>query len=118
MSSDEEQLDLLAELHAPDPPLTKVRADGPHTSRKAAFAVEPRVGSQRHRILEAIVGSSAGLTYDGAAIATGIAGVSTSARLSELARGEWIEQDGERPTRLGEPARVWVATDKARKALG
>ena len=116
------QLDLLAELHTPDHPLTKAKADGPHTSRKAAFANFPRVGNQRHRILLAIAerdaGGTRGLTYDGMTQATGIAGVSTSARCSELAAGGWIEEDGERKTRLKSEARVWVITDKARKALG
>ena len=113
-----EQLDLLAELHEPANPLTKTRADDPASARRAAFAAFPRVGAQRHRILVAIYESADGLTYDGASAKTGIAGVSTSTRISELAAGGWIEQNGERQTSLHGFAQVWVATEKARRALG
>lgn len=112
-----EQLDLLEELHESAHPLTKTRANDPTSARRAAFAAFPRAGAQRHRILLAIYESTLGLTYDGAAQTTGIAGVSVSTRISELAAGDWIEPDGERETSLHGMATVWVATDKARKAL-
>jgi hypothetical protein len=118
MSDDDDQLDLLAELHEPAHPLTKARGDDPASARRAAFAAFPRVGRQRHRILVAIAEAKDGLTYDGASSRTGIAGVSVSTRISELASGGWIRPDGERQTRLYGVAQVWVATEKAKKALG
>jgi len=99
------------------PPRTKVRTSDPETSRMAAVSAWPRAGSQRERILRAIIDSPAGLTYDGAAEATGIVGVSTSTRISELARAGWIEQNGERETSAGGKAVVWIATEKAREVL-
>lgn len=87
----------------------KARSTDPSTSRRAALAAAPRAGSQRERILAAITAAPAGLNYDEASEATGIVGVSVSTRISELARGGWIVRAGERETRAGGMADVWVA---------
>ena len=98
-------------------PRRKARVTDPSTSHRAALAAYPRAGSQRERILRAIAESLAGLTYDEATLATGIVGVSTSTRISELAVGGWIERAGERTTSAGGTAVVWKATAKALAAL-
>lgn len=100
---------LAFDLTALVPPRTKHRSADPSTSRRAALAAAPRAGSQRERILAAIVAAPAGLNYDEASEATGIVGVSVSTRISELARGGWIVRNGERETRAGGMADVWVA---------
>lgn len=98
-------------------PMRKVRTTDPPTSRRAALAAWPRSGSQRERILTAIIDAPLGLTYDAVAEATGIVAVSVSTRITELARGEWIEQAGERETSAGGKAVVWVASAKARGSV-
>lgn len=105
---------LAIDLTAPVPPRTKHRNTDPATSRRAALAAAPRAGSQRERILAAITAAPAGLNYDEASEATGIVGVSVSTRISELARGGWIEQSGERETSSGGQATVWIASEKVR----
>jgi hypothetical protein len=114
---DGEQLRLGA---APDTP--KARSTDPPTSRKAAVHNQPRAGSQRARLLEAIVFHSNpapgprprnGLTAEEASKMTGIRLNSASTRMSELLRGGWIAEQGERVTEAGEKATVYVATAKA-----
>jgi hypothetical protein len=98
-------------------PRTKVRATDPATSVRAAFEAAPRAGTQRARILDAILAAPEGLHYDDVAAQTGIPAVSASTRITELARGGFIFPDGDRPTRAGGAATVWVASRKAREAL-
>ena len=93
---------------------TKSRCTDPPTSRRAALAAAPRAGSQRERILDAIISAPAGLNYDEASEATSIVGVSVSTRISELARGGFIERNGTRETRAGGQADVWIATAAGR----
>lgn len=104
----------------PDTP--KSRSTDPPTSKAAAVHNRPRAGSQRARLLEAIVFHSNpapsprtryGLTAEEAAEATGIRLNSASTRMSELLRGGWISEHGERRTEAGENATVYVATAKA-----
>lgn len=98
-------------------PMRKARTTDPPTSHRAARAAAPRAGSQRDRILRAILDAPLGLNYDEVSEATGIVGVSTSTRISELARDGWIEQAGERETSAGGTAIVWVASEKARGSV-
>ena len=116
----EEQLDLLRELEAPAPARTKARATDPSTSRRAALEAVPRQGGQRRRIVGALVAYyPAGLTYEEVAHEARVSLTGVSTRLKELEVGGWAAPDGERRTAgAGGLARVWVATDKARRMLG
>lgn len=98
-------------------PERKARVTDPLTSKRAARLARPRAGSQRERILQAIIDAPLGLNYDEAAEATGIVSVSVSTRISELAKGGWIERAGERETSAHGQAAVWVASAKARGSL-
>ena len=104
------------------PESPKARSTDPSTSKEAAVHNRPRAGSQRARLLEAIVFHSTpgpgprprnGLTAEEAAKQTGIRLNSASTRMSELLRGGWIEESGQRRTEAGENATVYVATAKA-----
>lgn len=109
---------LALDLTAPVPASRKVRSTDPATSRQAALEALPRQGAQRRRILEAIASTGIrGLTYDDVSERLQMRGVSVSTRISELARGGWIEARGERRTSAGAQATVWVATGKAIEAL-
>jgi MarR family len=110
-----EQLDLFAPPGLR--PEQKARRTDPVTSKHAARVAFPRAGTQRLRILEALAANRAGLTYDDLARLTGMPGVSTSTRLSELAAAEWIERAGRRRTLNAGQADVWIATRKALEAL-
>lgn len=95
----------------------------PHTSRDAARANFPRSGSQRHRVLLAVVAAGGrGLTAEEAAHATGmrsgVSGNSAAKRLSELKQHGYVAATGAtRPTQNQCQAHVFVATAKAVKEL-
>lgn len=92
----------------------------PSTSRKAAVAVYPKSGSQRHRLILLIAQSeSRGLTCDEAEKVTGLPHQSASARWNELWHDfEFIEPNGkERPTRAGASALAFVLTAKGAQAM-
>lgn len=95
----------------------KARTTDPATSKRAALAAAPRAGSQRARVLAAILVASNGLTYDQVAEATGIVGVSVSTRISELVAAGLVERRGERPTSAGGSAAICFATDLARGSV-
>lgn len=104
------------------PETPKVRSTDPPTSKAAAVNNRPRAGSQRARLLEVVVFHSDpapgprpkyGVTAEEAAKATGIRLNSASTRMSELLRGGWVAEQGERETEAGEKATVYVATAKA-----
>lgn len=88
------------------------------TERAAAFAVQPRTGTQRWAVLDAISSSSAGLTDEEVReCLDGIRYSSECARRQELQQGGWIEDSGRtRLTRAGNAAIVWELTDEARKS--
>jgi DNA-binding transcriptional ArsR family regulator len=109
---------LALELDRPVAAHRKARTTDPATSRQAALEALPRQGAQRRRILEAIAQTGIrGVTYDDVSERLAMRGVSVSTRISELARGGWIEARGERRTSADALATVWVATEKAREAL-
>lgn len=109
---------LVMDLDRPVPVSRKVRSTDPGTSRRAALEALPRQGGQRRRILEAILQTGIrGLTYDDVSERLHMRGVSVSTRISELARGGWIESHGERKTSAGAMAAVWVATERARTEI-
>lgn len=72
-------------------------------ARAAAAANEPRRGSQRARLLVALVDAGAdGATADELAGRTGVPYVSCSTRLTELRRGGWaLSTSAVRETRSG-----------------
>jgi hypothetical protein len=87
------------------------RRSDPDTSKKAAFDVVPRAGSQRRKALEALLDHD-GLTYAGVEAITGINGVWK--RLSELKQGGWIEVRGTRRIlETGSEGDVYYPTVKA-----
>lgn len=95
------------------------QADAADTSRKAALYNYPRSGTQRHKILTAIVAAGArGMTRDEIAGALHLPDSSTDARVLELKAGEWLkETDDVRRTRSGGEAHVLVATLKGVEAV-
>jgi hypothetical protein len=88
------------------------RHSDPNTSRKAAFDVLPRTGSQRLRALQAVaVASPGGYTYEEVEQATGISGVWK--RLSELKQGGWIRVIGQRKIEsTGSEGDIYALTEK------
>lgn len=89
----------------------KARTTDPDTSKAAAVASLPRQGTQRDLLLECVVDSeSRGLTAEEAARNAGIRLNAASTRMSELVRGEFIKDSGERRKTSGrQPAIVYVA---------
>lgn len=86
------------------------------TSREAAKAIEPRVGTQKAIVLAAIRNAGAnGLTDQEALELTrrdGITDNAIRARRGSLAADGWIEQSGiTRTTTSGKQAVVWVAKE-------
>ncbi len=97
-------------------PAQRARAER-RTSRAAASSVEPRTGSQRRRILDA-VGQVArspvtGLTDVELGAATGIRPNSLRPRRKELVDGGWLEDSGKTRTHHGNEHIVWVLSPKA-----
>jgi hypothetical protein len=103
---------------AGQPPQRKARRSDPQSSKRAAVAASVRAGTQRYRILDAILSASEGLTSEQAAQATGSPYVSVSTRCSELLQGGLIERSGKtRATSSGGQSDVLVATASALRAL-
>lgn len=99
------------------------RRAAPLTSRTARLDVWPKTGTQRARILDALVRGERdhgrGWTDDDLILRTGMPHQSVGPRRGELVAGGWIEDSGlRRPTRSGAPAIVWELTAKARAHLG
>jgi hypothetical protein len=92
------------------------------TSAAAAAAVEPRTGTQRRAVLDA-VGQVArdprlvGLTDVELGAATGLRPNSLRPRRKELIDGGWLEDSGRTRTHHGNEHIVWVLSDKARQLL-
>lgn len=94
------------------------RNTDPGTSKAAALDAMPRTGTQREKLLDAIVRSGEkGLTFEEAGAATGVP--SPWKRLSELHEGRWIEDSGKtRKGNTGSEQTVWVASRKGQAAFG
>lgn len=84
------------------------------TSRKAALANYPRSGTQRHRILEYVIGmGDYGATRDGIAMVLGLGPQSVGPRVLELIEGGWLHESAQlRPTRNQNEAVVLLYTGK------
>ncbi len=92
------------------------------TSKAAAAAVEPRTGSQRHRVLAAVAQVSrdpalVGLTDVELGAATGIRPNSLRPRRGELVDGGWLEDSGRTRVHHGREHTVWVLSPKAVRLL-
>ncbi len=101
-----------------------VASMGAHHSRpqrtefEAASLVQPKTGTQRMRVLEALVLASNGLTDVEVAATTGIYLYSAAPRRVELMKGGWVEDSGQtRDTGHGGHGIVWTLTAAARAAL-
>lgn len=83
------------------------------TERAAAWALLPKSGTKRMKVLRAIYDAGArGLTHGEIAQVTGMYHYTAGPRCTELKEGRWVRDSGE--TRLsahGKPASVWVMTD-------
>jgi hypothetical protein len=94
----------------------KARSTDPSTSKEAALRNKPRAGTQRAKLLGAIVAAGPrGMTAEEASRDTGIRLNSASTRMSELIRGGWITESagGQRRTSGGEKAIVYIAKSGA-----
>lgn len=101
------------------PPEKKARATDPDTSRRAAAAAAPRAGTCKARLLDAFHAAPDGLTYDQAASAADVVGVTASTRLTELVRDGLLERTGQtRPTSNGRDADVLKLSGSAFEAAG
>lgn len=82
-------------------------------SRKAALALYPKTGNQRHKILlYAFKQGSHGITFSEAREALGIYGADR--RISDLVDGGWLERtERSRETAQGQQANVVITTQKA-----
>jgi len=104
----------------PDPAentVGKMHADAQPTEKAAAYAVYPRSGTQRRRILEYIRAVGGALDEDISAD-TGIIRQSELPRRFELVEGGWVKDSGRRKrTMNGSMGIVWEATDKLPTAL-
>ena len=96
----------------------KARRDARRTSNAAAWAVLPRSGAQRRRVLDAVVAVArnpqiVGLTDVQLAHATGLPANSVRPRRVELVDGGWIEPAQTTREHHGREHTVWVLTQKA-----
>lgn len=92
------------------------------TSQAAAAAVEPKTGSQRHRLLAAVAQVSrdpklVGLTDVELGAATGIRPNSLRPRRGELVDGGWLEDSGRTRIHHGRAHTVWVLSGKALRLM-
>jgi hypothetical protein len=96
----------------------KAREDGRATSKAAALAAEPRTGTNRRAVLEAVAAvardvRTVGLTDVEIQRATGLNPNSARPRRVELVDGGWLADSGVTREHHGREHTVWVLTDKA-----
>lgn len=86
-----------------------VAANAPETSRKAARSIAKASGAKRLQILEWIRSCGPrGATCDEVEQALGMSHQTASARIRELATDNHLDTNGERPTRTGRAAAVYI----------
>lgn len=100
----------------------KARTGARETSRSAALAAEPRTGTARWRVLEAIAAvardvRTVGLTDVEIQRATGLNPNSERPRRGELVDGGWLADSGITREHYGREHTVWVLTDKAARLV-
>lgn len=95
------------------------RAHRGDTEIAAAYAVWPRTGSVRLRVLTSIArAGTEGRTDQELEHRLDLARPSPGNRRGELVTGGWVRDSGlRRPTTSGNPAVVWVLTDSAQARL-
>lgn len=96
----------------------KARTDGRATSKAAALAAEPKSGSRRRQVLDAVLAvardpRTVGLTDVEIQRATGISPNSARPRRVELVDGGWLADSGRTREHFGREHTVCVVTDKA-----
>jgi hypothetical protein len=96
----------------------KVRTDHRATAKAAALAAEPRTGTNRRAVLDAVAAvardvRTVGLTDVEIQRATGINPNSARPRRVELVDGGWLADSGVTREHFGREHTVWVLTDKA-----
>lgn len=96
----------------------KARRNGSAESVAARWAVMPKTGTQRRRILDAFRLRPT-WTDDELIVALGMSHQSVGPRRGELVGGGWLTDSGERRlTRAGLMATVWRLTPQARQRWG
>lgn len=92
----------------------KLRHDAKRTSREAALLMEPKLGTLRSKVLNAIrVAGKDGMTDDELVAKLGLSPNSVRPRRVELVEGGWVVDSGRcRWSFYGNDAIVWTATDK------
>jgi hypothetical protein len=98
----------------------KVRTDHRATAKAAALAAEPRTGTNRRAVLDAVAAvardpRTVGLTDVEIQRATGLNPNSARPRRVELVDGGWLADSGVTREHYGREHTVWVLTDKAAK---
>lgn len=94
------------------------RKDGGATQRQAAYDNYPRSGSQRYRVLMALMGTGNGMTRDELARSLELPDSSVDARVWELKRGGWIAESGlTRETAQGSQANLLFIPDDVFKRI-
>jgi hypothetical protein len=96
----------------------KARSDLRATAKAAALAAEPRSGTNRRAVLEAVAAvardvRTVGLTDVEIQRATGLNPNSARPRRVELVDGGWLADSGVTREHHGREHTVWVLTDKA-----
>lgn len=94
----------------------KLSGNARETSRIAALRITPRSGSTRRRVLFFIVEQGVtGATDDEIASALRLSPNTARPRRVELLEGFWVaDSHNRRDSFYGNPATVWVATEKAK----
>jgi hypothetical protein len=100
----------------------KVRSDGSRTSAAAAKLAEPRSGTNRRAVLDAVAAvardvQTVGLTDVEIQRATGLNPNSARPRRVELVDGGWLADSGRTREHYGREHTVWVLTDKAARLV-
>jgi hypothetical protein len=96
----------------------KARTGARETSRSAAVLAEPRTGTNRRAVLDAVAAvardpRTVGLTDVEIQRATGLNPNSARPRRVELVDGGWLADSGRTREHFGREHTVWVLTDKA-----
>lgn len=107
--------DEFAALWAPLAPPDAPPSNGTSTSRRAALAVLPHIGTQRRRVLDYLLRHGP-MTEEALTRALGMNPNATRPRLKELRVDGLVEPDGEGTTASGHPARLYRATHAAHAA--
>lgn len=91
--------------------------NAPETSAQAALANAPRSGTQRARVLAALV-RYGGMTDDDIGTLLNLSGNAVRPRRGELVAAGFVKDSGDRmPSDMGNPAVVWVATERGEDAI-